>query len=190
MPSRDEDKVFDELDVQLIAGLCLGMTQEAVGNWACTPVFPSGVSERTVRTRLADNREAYDRCIFRIGVAFKRKEEEFEELTKAQYREKLSRLRSKGLRVKELGLDAAISNPLSPELLGLGIRVAESIEDRDFGKAKQVVEASGEVRHDHFIWTSETMAQLMAQEFDMRDSDKLLEAVPKDVLEAEIVADA
>lgn len=188
--AKEAEKIFDEMDVQIIAGLCLGMTQEAIGNWICTPIFKAGVSERTVRTRIADNREAIDRCAFRIGVAFKRKEEEFEEITKAQYREKLAKLRSKGLRVKELGLDAAISNPTSVEHLSLGVKVAEALEDRDLGKATQVVASTGEVRHDHYIWTSETPAQLMGQEYDMRESQKLLEAVPKDVLEAEVVADA
>lgn len=190
MAKRGEDKIFDELDVQIIAGLCLGMTQEAVGNWVCTPTFPAGVSERTVRNRIADNREEYDRCLVRVGTAFKRKQEEFEDLTKAQYREKLAKLRSKGLRVKELGLDAAISNPTDPNLLGIGVRVAESIEDRDFGKATQVVDNTGDVRHHHLIWTSETREQLMRQEYDMRESQRLLEAVPKDVVEAEVVADA
>lgn len=191
MPKRDDEKFLDELDVLIVAGLCLGMTQEAVGNWACTPTFPAGVSERTVRNRVAEHRETFDRLLFRVGLSFQRKQEEFEELTKAQYREKLAKLRSKGLRVKELGLDAAISNPTSVEHLNLGAKIAESLEDRDLGKATQVIDTSGEVRHDHYIWTSESPAELMEQERDMIESRKLLSAVPADVIEAELVqADA
>ena len=190
MAKQGGEKIFDELDLQILAGLCLGMTQEATGDWCCTPSFPAGVSERTVRNRIADNREAYDRCLVKIGAAFKRKQEEFEDITKAQYREKLARMRSKALRVKDIALDGAITNPTDVNFVALGVKVAESIEDRDFGKAKQVVEASGEVRHEHYIWTTETREQLLAQEYDMIESQKLLGAVPKDVLEAEVVADA
>ena len=187
MGKATDERIFDELDCQIIAGLGLGMTQEAVGNWVCTPEFPAGVSERTVRNRIAANRDAYDRCLFRVGTAFKKKQEEFEDLTKQQYREKLAKLRSKGLRVKEQALDTALQNPLSPELLGLGVKVAESIENRDFGNAKQVVETYAEGRVDHFVWTSDTRQQLIAQERDMFAAEMLLKALPGDVLEAELV---
>lgn len=191
MPAKRSDPdLFDELDVQIIAGLSMGMTQEAAGNWCCTPVFPSGVSERTVRNRMADKREAYDRCLFRIGAAFKRKEEEIGEISKQQYKENLAKLRGKGLRVKEIALDSAIANPLDPNLLGIGVKVAEANENRDFGMAKQVVETSVDGRVDHFVWTSETREKLMAQERDMLASDSLLRSLPGEVLEAEVVADA
>ena len=190
MPKRDEEKVFDEADVLIIAGAALGMSQEAIGNWICTPAFPAGVSERTVRNRISENRESYDRLVTRIGAAFTRKKEEFEELTKADYRQKLEKLRAKGLRVKELALDQGIEMPYQPEFLKLAVNVAESLEDRDFGKAKQVVDHSGEVNHTVFVWTSETREQLLAQEHDMLEAGTMLKALPGDVLEAEVVADA
>lgn len=190
MPKRDEEKIFDEADVLIVMGMCLGMSQEAIGNWICTPAFPAGVSERTVRNRIAGNREAYDRLLFRGGTAFKRKEEEIEEISREKYREKLAQLRSKAVRVKEIALDTAIDQQFNPDFLKIGVQVAESIEDREFGKAKQVVESTGDVRHDVIVWTRETPAQLMAQERDMVSSGELLKALPGDVLEAEVVADA
>jgi hypothetical protein len=168
----------------------MGMTQEATGNWCCTPVFPYGVSERTVRNRQADKREAYDRCLFRIGAAFKREKEAIQEISRTEYREKLAKMRGLGLAAKKAALHSGIDNPTDPALLGLAVRVAESMENREFGMAKQVVEASHDGRVDHFIWTSDSPRQLMAQEMDMRESEALLRSLPSDVLEAEVVTDA
>lgn len=190
MPKRQDEKLFDEADVLIIAGLCLGMTQEVAGNWVATPAFPTGFTERTVRNRLAAHPEVIDRLMGRIASAFKKKEAEFEDLTRQQYREKIEKLRSKAVKVKELALDHAINNETDTEALNLGIKVAESVEDRDFGKAKQVVESAGDVNHHHFVWTQQTREQLLAQERDILASGDLLKALPGDVLEAEVVADA
>lgn len=188
--AKREELTFDELDVQIIAGLSLGMTQQATAKWVCTPDYPTGVTDRTVRNRLADKQIAFERLILHIARAFSRKEEEFEALTKEKYRERLERLRSKSVRVKELALDNALQSPNAVDSLALGVKVAESIEDRDFGKAKQVVEHDGDVNHNYILWTGVTPRQLEAHQVDMDDSEDLLKALPGDVMDAEVVADA
>lgn len=185
--ASDDKNLLDETDVLIIAGICLGMTQETAGEFAVSVQHPQGVSQRTVRNRRDDKPDIYDRLISRISVAFARQREEFEDLTKAQFREKLDRLRHKSVRVKEIVLDQAIQNPTAAEFLALGLKAADGVEDRDFGKAKQVVDHSGDVNHNVFVWTSETREQLLAQERDMLASDGLLKMLPGEVLEAELV---
>lgn len=188
MAKGDDHRIFDEADVLVIAGLALGMTQEAIGNWVCTPMFPAGFSERTVRNRLSENREAYDRLVLRLASAFRRKEEEFEDLTKEKYKEKLAKLRGQRFRVQELALTQGIENPVDSNVLGLAVRVAQNLDDRDFGKAKQVIEGTGGFEHNHnVIWTSQTREDLVQQELDIRESRRLLNALPDGVIEAEIV---
>lgn len=184
--SKEIDKVFDEADVLIIAGRCLGMSYEATGDWVCTPSFPAGVSEKTVRNRIANNREAYDRLLSRIGVAFKKKEEEIEEISREKYREKLQKLRGKAVRVKELALDHAINNAFDVKALTLGAQVAESVEDRDLGKASQVHKVEGGVHHVH-TFNPQPIRQLLGQEVDMVNSNRLLNSLPKDVIDAKVV---
>lgn len=185
---RDDEHLFDELDIQIIAGLAMGMTQEAVGNWCCTPIHTGGVSERTVRNRMAEQREAYDRLLFRIGAAFKREKETIQDISRQEYREKLAKLRGKAYRVKDLALESGITNPTDPNLLGIAVKVAQSVEDREFGQAKQIVETLIDGRVEHFVWTTETRQQLLAQERDMLESAALKNSLPGEILEAEVVA--
>lgn len=187
MTDSDASKPLDEADFQIIVALAIGMDQVSAGKWVCTADFPDGMSDRSVRNREARNKPAYDRLKVKIGSALHAQRSEFEELTKEKYREQFARLRAKGLAVKEKALDAAL---ISDEHLALGVKVAESVEDRDFGKAKQVMENVGDVNHHHFVWTPQTREQLMAQERDMIGSDDLLRALPGEVLEGEVVADA
>ena len=188
MSETAESRPLDEIDLQIIVALCLGMNQESAGNWICTPDCPSGVSERTVRNRIARNRAAYDRLRQRLGEAFHRKEVEIEALSKDKYREKLADLRSKGFRVKEIALDQAIANPYHTDFLTLGVKVADSVEDRDFGKAKQIHEHEGDVNVNHRIWGKPQPAEVLAaQDADIASSQRLLAAVSADVLEGELV---
>lgn len=190
MPKRDDVRIFDEADVLIIAGRALGMTQEAIGKWLCTPTHPTGVSERTVRNRIAEQQEPYDRLTNHLALTFRRHEEEFKEITKAEYTKMREKLRSKGIRAKELALDQGIQNPGVTDALALAVKVADGLEERDFGKARQVIDHSGEIEHRVVVWTSDTPKQLMAHEVDMDDSAQLLNALSGDVLEAELVADA
>lgn len=185
--SDEATHALDEADFQLIVALAIGMNQVDAGKWVCTAEFPAGMSDRSVRNRLAAKKAAYDSLKVKIGSALHAQRAEFEALTKEKYLEQFSRLRAKGLAVKEKALDAAL---VSDEMLALGVKVAESVEDRDLGKAKQVMENVGDVNHHHFVWTPQTAKQLLAQEHDMIDSDDLLKALPGDVLEAEVLADA
>jgi len=187
MNDSDAHKPLDEADFQIIAALALGMDQVSAGKWVCTSEFPQGISDRSVRNREARNKPAYDRLKVKIGSALHAQRAEFEDMTKEKYREQFARLRSKGLAVKEKALDAAL---VSDEHLALGVKVAESVENRDFGMAKQVVENSGDVNHHLNVWTPQTRDQLMSQERDMLASDDLLRALPGEVLEGEVVADA
>jgi hypothetical protein len=187
MTELNDSPALDEADFQLIVALAIGMNQIDAGKWVCTPDFPDGMSDRSVRNRESKKKASYDWLKVKIGSALQAKRAEFEELTKEKYREQFARLRAKGLAVKEKALDAAL---VSDEMLPLGVKVAESVEDRDFGKAKQVMESVGDVNHHLYVWTPQTPQQLLAQEHDMLDSDELLKALPGDVLEAELVADA
>lgn len=190
MPKKANGRPLDETDCQLISALALGMSQEEAGEWVRTPLHPNGISDRSIRNRMQDLPEIYERCIVKISEAFRRNKQEFEQITRQQFREKLEKLRDKSVRVKETALDQALSNPTSAEFLGLGVKVADSIEDRDFGKAKQVLSGEFHSTHEHFVWTSQTKAELLAQERDILESQKLLSSAPPDAIEAEVVADA
>lgn len=163
------------------------MTWEEVGSFVETPQFPTGVTEKTARNRYQANKPTFDRLILKLSGKVRQQQQQFEDLTKQQYRERIEKLRAKAISVKERALDEALVND---EHLALGVKVAESIENRDFGMARQVVDNSGEVNHNHFVWTAQSRDQLVAQERDMLDSGDLLRALPGDVLEADIVADA
>lgn len=193
MPLSDKllpNEVFDEAEVLVAAGLGLGMNQEDVGRWAITAQYPNGVSGRSVRTWISGKPDAFERLITRIKGAVAREHQEFADLTREQYRERLLKLRHKSVRVKEQALDAAIENPTDPQFLAIGVRVAEGIENRDLGMAKQLLEVGGNVSHDHFLFTAQTRAELLTQELEIEASQKLLSSLPSDVIEAEVLADA
>jgi hypothetical protein len=186
MADRTADKVFDEADVLIIVGRALGKTHEGVGKWVSTPTFATGVSEKTVRNRINDMGDAFDRLIGRISLEFSKRDTEFEQITKERYREKLAELRGKAVRVKEKALDHAIINDTDTDALSLGVKVADSLEDRDLGKATQVHKVNSDHRHI-LMFNPQPVRKLIAQEVDMDDSRKLLESLGDDVLEAEVI---
>lgn len=171
---------LDEVDFQIIIQLCLGKSQDAAGDWVCTPEFPAGISGRTVRKRIDIKRAAYDRLRERIGPALQKKQEEFEEVTKQHYLEKLGRLRSKGYLVKEKALDNAINGQGD---MALGVKVADGIEDRDFGRVSQVHKLEGGFNVNHTVThlPARTVIELARA---LEDSRQLLPA-PQSVIDAE-----
>lgn len=177
-------RTLDEADYQICVARSLGLTWLEVAKFIETPAFPTGMSDKGCRNRYENAKPVFDRLIAKFAGRIRREQEAFEELTKQQYRDKLAKLRDKAYRVKERALDAGLE---SDEFLPLAAKVADTIEDRDFGKAKQVVENTGDVTHN-LVWTSQTAQQLWAQERDILASDDLLNLLPGEVLEAEIVA--
>lgn len=176
---------LDEIDFQIIVGLCLRKTQAEVGAWVSTPEKPAGISERTVRNRIEQKQVAYDRLRAHFGASLNQQRIEFEAITKQEYREKLETLRAKSVAVKELALDSALSGGS----LELGVKVADSIEDREFGKASQVHKHEGDVNVSHqVVWKPQDVRMLIRQERDIADSDDLLKFLPGEVLEGELVA--
>jgi hypothetical protein len=187
MAKGDAPKLFDELDVLLLAGLALGMTQEKAGKWAATPQFRDGVSDRTVRNRLEATAPTSERLLMKLSEAFRRKEEAFEELTRDAYKKKLETLRDKAYKVKERALDNALDSVNDTEALALGVKVADGVEDRDLGKASQVHKHEGSVIQNHVFWNPQPVRALAEQEVDMLNSSRLLAALPADAIEAEVV---
>lgn len=181
--------VLDESEVLVIAALALNMGQEEAGRFAISAAYPSGISGRSVRKWIEAKPDLFERLILRIKGVVAREHQEFAELTREQYRERLQKLRHKSVRVKELGLDAAINNPTDIAALSLGVKIADGVENRDLGMAKQHVEVGGNVNHDHFLFTAQTKAELLAQEAEIESSRLLLSGLPTEVYEAEVLAD-
>lgn len=183
--------VLDEVDFQIIFALAMGQNQEEAGRFVCTPLIPGGITDRTVRNRINAHRAEYDRLIPRFALAINQKQLAFEEITKEQYREKLQKLRAKGLKVKELALDSGIEHASDVEKLSLAVKVAEGLEERDLGKATQVHKMEGQVEHTHRLtWNPQPIRALAQQEADMLNSQKLLSALSdtSDAVEAEVVS--
>ena len=175
---------LDEADFQILVALAAGKSQSEAGGWVSTPEFPAGLTDRTVRNRIAAKQAAYDRLRTKVAELLTREKREYEELTKQKYLEKLGNLRSKGLELKDKILTDATEGRGD---LALGLKVAESVEERDFGKATQVQRVEGEVNHNLLVWKPQPVRALLQQELDIRDSDDLLKALPDGVLEAEVV---
>lgn len=178
---------LDEVDFQVIYARSIGMTWDEAGRFVQTVGHPNGITEKTCRNRYKDNQLAFDRLISKFSGPIRAQMEEFKAITKDEYREKLAAMRAKGAKTKELALDYAISNPTDATALTLGVKVADSLEDREFGKASQVHKVSGEHTVNHLVFNPQPVRQLAAQEVDMLNSKRLLDALPADVLEAEVV---
>lgn len=181
-------KPLDETDIQIIAALSLGMTHEQAGAFVATVQFPHGVTGRTVRNRMAEKSELYDRNVLKIASRFTAAKEEFRQITRAELKSALEGMRHKAAVVKDKVLDHALANPSDTAALSLGEKAAESIIDRDLGRPKQVHEVSGEIEHNLRVWGHPQPAALLErQDRDMEESAKLLTALPGDVFEAEVV---
>lgn len=170
--------MFDETDILLILALALGKSREDAGRIA-------GIEEDVVAWRLDSKAEEYERVVARVAVPLNERKIEIETLTREQYAEKRGKLRGKALAVKELALDAAILNTGDLDALTLGNKVADAIEDRDFGKPKEVKEVRA--RHELVVWNPQPLRKLAREERDMLDSDDLLALLPADAIEAEVV---
>lgn len=175
---------FDETDILLIVALALGRTQGDAGKFAATLDHPQGISERSVRERIKKDPDAYERLTSLISSEVTYKTQvEIEELTKEKYVEKRGKLRGKALVVKEMALNAAILRSSDIDALTLGNRVADAIEDRDFGKAKEIKEVN--TRADVVVWHAEKVSKLTRDELEMRESADLLKMLPSGVIDAE-----
>lgn len=174
---------LDEVDLLVIVGISTGMTQEQAGAWVCTPSLPTGITPRAIRARMQAKKAHYERLITQITGRIRQTQQQFEDITKEQYKAKLEKLRSKGIQAKEKALDAGIDGTGD---LALAVKVADSIEDRDFGKVSQVHKHEGAVDVNHkMVWQPERV--LIQQEHDIQDSARLLSGLPSEVLEAEVL---
>lgn len=183
------ETVLDESEVLVIAALALGMGQEDAGRFAISAAYPAGISGRSVRKWMEAKPDLFERLIRNIKGVVAREHREFADMTRQQFREKLQKLRSKSAAVTEKVLDAALDNATDVQFLSLGLKAAQNIEDRDLGKAKQMVGYDGNVTVDHFVTTRHTQQDLLEQENDIEASQNLLSGLPAEVFEAEVVAE-
>lgn len=187
---KSGNEIFTEDDMYIIVGIATGMTHEQAGEFLATVRYPNGVSGRCVRNWQAAKREIYDRAILRIASRWKQLAEEFRQITRDELRGELEKLRHKAVRVKDKVLDHALTNASDTAALTLGDRAADSLIDRDLGRAAQThrLEGKATVEHNLRIWgMPQPAGRLAAQDRDMEDSDDLLASVPAEVLEAEVV---
>lgn len=178
----------DEADLQVIAALALGMTEDQAGAFVCTVLYPNGITGRTVRNWKNRKPVLYERNIVRIASRWNQAKEEFRQITRDELRVEIEKLRSKAVRVKGKALDHALLNDNDTAALALGNNAATDILDRDLGKATQPHRVDGEMVHTLRIWGSPQPAALLEQQDrDMIDAEDLLKELPGDVMEAEVV---
>ena len=170
--------MFDETDILLIIALALGKSQEDAAVFA-------GISDEACRVLLDTRSAAYAVILSTITEELRLRVSAAEDLTREQYVGKRGKLRGKASVVKELALNAAIQHPSDIDALTLGNKVADAIEDRDFGKPKEIKEVRE--RRDIVVWNPQPLSRLTREERDILDAEDLLLLLPADAIEAEVV---
>ena len=165
-----------EMDFQIAFCKILDMTQLETARAVSTPIHPQGISAATVVKRLKLNREWIDRMVS-WGASLRREVMiDAKEIAADQLRSEME---------KDLGFSWGLIKKAIKE--GNTDLAMWHIEQA-IGKASQPhsLKVGGKVQHE-MIWQPER--KLLAQESDITGSDDLLKALPKDVLEAEMIND-
>lgn len=165
---------FDERDVQIAICKAFGFTDKQTALRIRTLEFPAGISERTVQNRLAASKLAFAEVSKYIAEIRRELDIDAKVVTKQTVRAEL-----------ELLLGDAVAT-IRAALKDQDVKAAEAVLDRVLGKPSQVHKHEGDVNVNHtMVWQGRK--ELLEQEQDMLDSEKLLSAAPSDVLEAEVV---
>jgi hypothetical protein len=164
---------FNERDLQIAICKGLGFSDEDTARAICTPDFPTGVHENTVKHRRNTNRAFIEQWTRFVANVRRDRELDIKALNKAQLREQM-----------EAELGTAWAQILKAVREG-DTDSAWRMVEHQIGKPSQTHKHEGSVEVNHMVWQPERA--LAAQERDMLDSGDLLRALPGDVLEAEVI---
>lgn len=163
----------DELDWQIAIYLSTGMTKAEAASHVLTADYPSGISERTITNRRDKNPEFFNRYTLLIASAFREK-------NPAAH---ISRDKAEAEMESLLG---AAFSAVRVALANNDTQAALRVIDQFVRKPPAGLEISGGVTVGHkMIWNPKE--HLIRQERAIEDSDRLLTALPDDVIEGEVV---